>query len=115
MDRQKLQNAQSWVKSELERSARFWLDHGMDREHGGVYTCLDRKGEIYSTDKSVWMQGRCGWIYAFLCHNYGVRQEWLDASKSCLDFMENYCFNHAAGDRMYFTVKEDGNPHLQRR
>ena len=30
---------------------------GMDKEHGGVYTCLDRKGEIYSTDKSVWMQG----------------------------------------------------------
>ena len=31
MDRQKLQNAQSWVKSELERSAQFWLDHGMDK------------------------------------------------------------------------------------
>ena len=58
MDRQKLQNAQSWVKSELERSAQFWLDPGMDEEDGGVYTCLDRKGEIYSTDKSVWMQGR---------------------------------------------------------
>lgn len=115
MDRQKLQDAQSWVKSELERSAQFWLDHGMDREHGGVYTCLDRKGEIYSTDKSVWMQGRCGWIYAFLCHNYGVRQEWLDASKSCLDFMENYCFNHAYGDRMYFTVTAEGKPLRQRR
>ena len=36
MDRQKLQDAQSWVKSELERSAQFWLKHGMDREHGGV-------------------------------------------------------------------------------
>ena len=58
MDRQKLQDAQSWVKSELERSAQFWLKHGMDREHGGVYTCLDRKGEIYSTDKSVWKIGR---------------------------------------------------------
>ena len=115
MDRQKLQDARRWAKNELERSAQFWLDHGMDREHGGVYTCLDRKGEIYSTDKSVWMQGRCGWIYAFLCHNYGVRQEWLDASKSCLDFMENYCFNHAAGDRMYFTVTEDGKPLRQRR
>ena len=115
MDRQKLQNAQSWVKSELERSARFWLDHGMDKEHGGVYTCLDRKGEIYSTDKSVWMQGRCGWIFAFLCHNYGVKQEWLDASKSCLDFMEAHCFNRACGDRMYFTVTEDGKPLRQRR
>ena len=115
MDCQKLQDAQTWVKHELDRSAAFWLEHGMDREHGGVYTCLDRKGEIYSTDKSVWMQGRCGWIYAFLCRTYGVRQEWLDASRSCLDFMERYCFNHEAGERMYFTVTAEGKPLRQRR
>ena len=115
MDRQKLQSAQAWVRSELERSAEFWLKNGMDREHGGVYTCLDRKGEIYSTDKSVWMQGRCGWIYAFLCHTYGVRPEWLEASRSCLDFMEAHCINAAAGGRMYFTVTAEGAPLRQRR
>ena len=115
MDRQTLQEARTWVRGELERSAAFWLEHGMDKEHGGVYTCLDRKGEIYSTDKSVWMQGRCGWIFAFLCHNYGVRQEWLDASKSCLDFMEAHCFNHERGGRMYFTVTAEGQPLRQRR
>ena len=115
MDRQKLQEARTWVREELECSASFWLEHGMDREHGGVYTCLDRKGEIYSTDKSVWMQGRCGWIFAFLCHNYGIKQEWLDASKSCLDFMEAHCFNHECGDRMYFTVTAEGQPLRQRR
>ena len=115
MNKEKLLDIQSWVRSELDKSVRFWLDHGMDHEHGGVYTCLDRKGEIYSTDKSVWMQGRCGWIFAFLCHTYGVRQEWLDASKSCLDFMEKYCINHAAGDRMYFTVTAEGKPLRQRR
>ncbi len=110
-----LQAAQAWVREELERSVRFWLDHGMDREHGGVYTCLDRKGEVYSTDKSVWMQGRCGWMFAYLCHTYGPKQEWLDASKSCLDFLEAHCINHAAGGRMYFTVTEDGKPLRQRR
>ena len=115
MDRQKLQEAQSWVRAELERSADFWLKNGMDREHGGVYTCLDRKGEIYSTDKSVWMQGRCGWIYAFLCHTYGTKPEWLEASRSCLDFMEEHCFNQEAGGRMYFTVTAEGKPLRQRR
>jgi len=115
VDRNKLQSARAWVRAELDRSVHFWLEHGMDREHGGVYTCLDRKGEIYSTDKSVWMQGRCGWIFAFLCHNYGVKQEWLDASKSCLDFMENYCINRDAGGRMYFTVTAEGRPLRQRR
>ena len=115
MNRQTLLEARTWVRAELERSANFWLEHGMDQEHGGVYTCLDRKGEIYSTDKSVWMQGRCGWIFAFLCSNYGVKQEWLDASKSCLDFMEAHCFNHERGDRMYFTVTAEGQPLRQRR
>ncbi len=115
MDRQRLQDARTWVRGELERSANFWLEHGIDKEHGGVYTCLDRRGEIYSTDKSVWMQGRCGWIFAFLCSNYGLKQEWLDASKSCLDFMEAHCFNHACGDRMYFTVTAEGRPLRQRR
>jgi N-acylglucosamine 2-epimerase len=115
MNKEKLLEAQSWAKAELERSAAFWLEHGMDPVNGGVYTCLDRKGEIYSTDKSVWMQGRCGWIFAYLCHTYGVRKEWMDASKSCLDFMEAHCLNHAAGDRMYFTVTAEGKPLRQRR
>ena len=115
MDRGRLERSRQWLREELERSAGFWLKHGMDPVNGGVYTCLDRKGEIYSTDKSVWMQGRCGWIFAHLCHVYGVRQEWLDASRSCLDFMEKFCINRAAGDRMYFTVTAEGKPLRQRR
>ena len=113
--KQVLRDSRAWVRDQLRISVDFWLKHGMDPEHGGVYTCLDRKGEIYSTDKSVWMQGRCGWIFAYLCHVYGPREEWLAASKSCLDFMEAHCFNHEAGDRMYFTVTEDGKPLRQRR
>ena len=115
MDMVKFKARHQWVKDELERCVNFWLKNGMDEKHGGVYTCLDRTGKIYSTDKSVWMQGRCGWMFAYLCANYGVKQEWLDASKSCLDFMEKYCINHAAGGRMYFTVTEDGEPLRQRR
>ena len=115
MDRARLEGSRQWLREELDRSVRFWLKYGMDPVNGGVYTCLDRKGEIYSTDKSVWMQGRCGWIFAFLCHEYGLKQEWLDASRSCLDFMERHCINRAAGDRMYFTVTAEGRPLRQRR
>ena len=115
MDREKLIAARQWAREELDRCTNFWLKHGMDEVNGGVYTCLDRKGEIYSTDKSVWMQGRCGWIFAYLCRVYGVRDEWLKASKSCLDFMEAHCINRTAGDRMYFTVTAEGKPLRQRR
>jgi len=115
MDEKKLRQIQNWVRGELDRCLDFWLDHGLDREYGGVYTCLDREGKIFSTDKSVWMQGRCGWLFAWLCRLYGVKPEWLQASKSCLDFMEAHCINRDAGDRLYFTVTKDGKPLRQRR
>ena len=48
-----------WIRDQLGTCVAFWLEHGMDSVNGGVYTCLDREGNVYSTDKSVWMQGRC--------------------------------------------------------
>ena len=42
----------------------FWLKHGMDTEHGGIYTAVDRDGSLLDTDKSVWFQGRALWSFA---------------------------------------------------
>ena len=111
----RLQNERLWIKDELFRVADFWLKNGMDHENGGIYTCLDVNGRVFSTDKSVWMQGRCGWIFAYLCHVYGVKKEWLDASRSCIDFLENHCINREKGNRLYFTVTSEGKPLRQRR
>lgn len=122
--REKLIEARDWVRKELDTSINFWLTHGMDRENGGVYTCLDRTGEIYSTDKSVWMQGRCGWMFSYLTHLYGAarpswltstKEQWMEAAKSSIDFLEERCINHEAGDRLYFTVTAEGKPLRQRR
>ena len=115
MDRERLIAARAEIRKQLDACINFWLKNGMDKKHGGVYTCLDKTGKVYSTDKSVWMQGRCGWIFAWLCRTYGVKAEWLEASKSCLDFMEKFCINREKGNRMYFTVTEDGKPLRQRR
>ena len=46
----------------------FWMKYGWDRKNGGVYTCLDRDGSLMDSTKSVWFQGRFGWIAA---HAYG--------------------------------------------
>ena len=93
MDKIKLQKVRESIREQLDGCIDFWLKNGIDKKHGGVYTCLDRTGKIYSTDKSVWMQGRCAWTFAWLCNTYGATQEWLDASCHCLDFLEKYCFN----------------------
>ena len=115
MNKELLKSQQEWIRGELEACTNFWLKNGWDKENGGVYTCLDRWGKIYSTDKSVWMQGRCAWTFSYLCHVDGIKQEWLDFAKSCLDFMEKYCINREKGNRMYFTVTADGKPLRQRR
>jgi N-acylglucosamine 2-epimerase len=112
---EKLLETQKWVQEQLKTTADFWLKNGLDDVNGGIYTCLDRTGKRFSTDKSVWMQGRCGWTFAYLCSVYGVRQEWLAASKSCIDFLEKYCKNPEAEGRLYFTVTGDGKPLRQRR
>lgn len=91
----------------------FWMEHGMDYKHGGVYTCLDRDGSLIDTTKSVWFQGRFGFIAAFAYNNIEKNPEWLAASKSCIDFIESYCFDEDG--RMYFEVTENGKPLRKRR
>lgn len=91
----------------------FWLRFGQDREHGGVYTCLDREGKLMDSTKSVWFQGRCGFVYAFAYNNIDKRPEYLEFSRSCIDFIERYCFD--TDGRMYFEVTADGRPLRKRR
>lgn len=91
----------------------FWLEHGLDRENGGVYTCVDREGRLMDGTKSVWFQGRCAYIYALAYNNIERRQEYLDMARSCLDFIEAHCFD--TDGRMYFEVTADGRPLRKRR
>ena len=91
----------------------FWMKYGWDRKHGGVYTCLNRDGSLMDTTKSVWFQGRFAFVCAFAYNNIERRQEWLDAARSTLDFIERYCFD--ANGHMYFSITDDGRPLRKRR
>ena len=91
----------------------FWMEHGWDRKNGGVYTCVDRDGSLMDTTKSVWFQGRFAFICAFAYNNVERNQQWLDAAKSTLDFIEKYCFDKDG--HMYFSITADGRPLRKRR
>ena len=91
----------------------FWLKYGLDRVHGGVYTCVDRDGTLIDSTKSVWFQGRFGFICAYAYNNIEANEEWLRASKSCVDFIEQHCFD--TDGRMYFEVTAEGKPVRKRR
>jgi N-acylglucosamine 2-epimerase len=91
----------------------FWLRHGLDREHGGMMTALDRDGSVLDTDKSVWFQGRAGWMLATLYNTVEQRPEWLEAARSCVEFSRRHA--HRADGKMYFSVTREGQPLRMRR
>jgi N-acylglucosamine 2-epimerase len=91
----------------------FWLRHGLDREHGGIFTALDRDGALLDSDKSVWFQGRAGWMFGTLFNTVEQRPEWLDAARSCVGFSRRHC--HSPEGKMWFTVTREGAPLRMRR
>lgn len=91
----------------------FWLKYGFDRKNGGLYTCLDRNGNLMDTTKSVWFQGRFGFICAYAYNHIAKNEAWLDASRSCIDFIEEHCID--TDGHMFFTVTAEGRPVQKRR
>jgi N-acylglucosamine 2-epimerase len=91
----------------------FWLPRSLDREHGGFITSLGRDGSILQTDKSVWFQGRFAWMLATLYNTVEKRAEWLEWSKSGIDFLNAHCFD--TDGRMFFSVTREGRPLRKRR
>ena len=68
-----------WAKSYKEDLTKnimpFWMQHGWDRAHGGVYTCVDRDGSLMDTTKSVWFQGRFAFVCSFAYNNVERNQQ----------------------------------------
>lgn len=90
----------------------FWLKSAIDYKNGGIYTCLDREGNVYGTDKSVWFQGRALWS---LCKAYNTVDKnpgYLKAAKCIYDFLP-LCTDRDG--RMFFTVTGDGREIQKRR
>jgi len=97
----------------LKDTVPFWLRHGLDRECGGLLNYLAADGSVLHTDKAVWIQARFAWLTALLYKEVEQREEWLDASRSCIEFLERHCFD--TDGRMFFEVTRDGRPLRKRR
>jgi len=97
----------------LEDTLPFWMKHGMRGGEGGVSTCLGRDGELLDSDKAVWPQGRFAWLLATLSSDFEARPEWLEATNSCLGFLDKHGFDE--NGRMYFLLTDQGQPLRKRR
>ena len=109
--------AEDYKKALVNDVLSFWLSHGIDSTYGGIYTGLDRAGNIIETDKSMWFQGRALWTfsraYEMLLSRGEAHGEYMDACRSLSDFIERFGTDKSDG-RMYFRVAEDGKPVIKR-
>ncbi len=95
----------------LESVVPFWMNNSKDSESGGFFTCLDRKGDVYDTDKFMWLQGREVWLFAMLYNKVERKQEWLDMALHGAEFMKKHGMD--AQGNWYFSLTREGQPLVQ--
>lgn len=89
----------------------FWMQHSRDEDHGGFFTCLLRDGQVFDTDKFVWLQARQTWTFSMLYNRLEKRPEWLDMARHGADFLQKHG-RDANGD-WYFSLNREGRPLVQ--
>ncbi len=106
MDFKKLAN--QYKDELLDNVLPFWLEHSQDHELGGYFTCLDREGKVFDTDKFVWLQGREVWMFSMLYNKVEKRKEWLDCAVQGGEFLKKY--GHDGNYNWYFSLDRSGRP-----
>lgn len=100
-------------KNELKKTILpFWLTHALDTENGGIFTQLDKKGDLYGREKSVWFQGRALWVFSKAYNLIEKNDAYLAAAKNIFAFLPR-CTD--TDGRMFFTVTADGKGLQKRR
>ena len=106
MDFKKL--AEQYKSELLDKVIPFWLEKSQDKEFGGFFTCLERDGSVFDTDKFIWLQGREVWMFATLYNKVEKKQEWLDAAIQGAEFLKKY--GHDGNLNWYFALDREGHP-----
>lgn len=89
----------------------FWMECSPDVEFGGYFTCLNREGKVYDTDKFIWLQGRQVWLFSMMYNKVEKRSEWLDMAIMGAEFLKRY--GHDGDYNWYFSLNREGRPLVQ--
>jgi N-acylglucosamine 2-epimerase len=86
----------------------FWEKHSVDLLHGGYFTCLSRDGQVFDTDKFVWLQCRQIWMFSKLHNTVRPDGNWLEMAEHGARFMKE-C-GHDGSYNWYFSLNREGKP-----
>jgi N-acylglucosamine 2-epimerase len=109
MDNKKL--AGQYKNELLNNVIPFWEKYSPDHMFGGFFTCLDRKGDVFDTDKFIWLQGRQVWMFSSLYNRVEKKEEWLNMALHGAAFLQK--FGHDGNFNWYFSLTREGKPLVQ--
>ena len=89
----------------------FWLNNSIDEKNGGYFTCLDREGKVYDTDKFMWLQGREVWCFSFMYNHLEQNEAWLKMAIHGAKFMQQYGRDEEGN--WFFSTTAEGKPLVQ--
>ncbi|WP_312136871.1 AGE family epimerase/isomerase [Sphingobacterium sp.] len=95
----------------LQNVLPFWTKNSNDKEYGGFFTCLDREGGVYDTDKFMWLQGRQIWTMATMYNEVEAKAEWKEMALQGAEFILKNGRDEN-GD-WYFALDRYGKPLVQ--
>jgi N-acylglucosamine 2-epimerase len=105
------QLAQLYKSTLLDDVLPFWEKHSIDHENGGYFTCLDRSGQVFDTDKFIWLQNRQVWMFSTLCNKFEQRDNWLQVAEHGAKFLAKH--GRDAAGNWYFAIDRQGQPLVQ--
>ena len=89
----------------------FWEKHSMDYQYGGYFTCLERDGSVFDTDKFLWLQARQVWMFSMLYNHLEKRDTWLQIARHGAEFLRQHGMDGEGN--WYFALARDGRPLVQ--
>ena len=97
-----------YEKELLENIIPFWEKNCEDTLYGGYFTCLDRDGTVYDTEKYMWMQWRIVYMFALFYKDVNKSENYLRLAKQGFDFLTKY--GKSPDGTYYFALNREGVP-----
>lgn len=95
----------------LEDVLPFWQNYSLDQQEGGYFTCLDAQGQVYDTDKFIWLQNRQVWTFSMLYNQLSPESDWLEIARHGADFLAKK--GRDVEGNWYFALNRAGEPLVQ--
>jgi len=81
----------------FENNLPVWRNHVVDWKYGGylphIRPYVNDQGEYVMTDKRMYHQGRCLWLYSYIFNNFDNDEYYLRAAKAGYDFLVRHAYN----------------------